>query len=236
MQTIKVQTTQHVNIDYPIAGVFDRILAFLLDALIWIAYIFLVFFIMAGLEILDTWSAVLFYLPVFFYNLIFEILMNGQTPGKRALNLQVVRLDGHSPTIANYIMRFLLWPVDVILWGSVAITLISLTKQGQRLGDLAGGTTVVKLTRRGSVTGQQIVQSLKEEYTPVFPQTIQLNDRDIQLIKEVLEINRDHGNAVPLMTMTQKVKSLLGIQTEMPPVQFLYTVLKDYHHLTSGLS
>ena len=101
----------------------------------------------------------LIYLPVFFYNLAFEILMNGQTLGKRALNIKVVRLDGTSPTIANYIFRFILWPIDVFLSGSIAITLISLTKNGQRLGDLAGGTTVVKLTQRGQVTSQQIVKS-----------------------------------------------------------------------------
>ncbi|MBN8652521.1 MAG: RDD family protein [Cytophagales bacterium] len=236
MQTIKVQTTQNVFIDYPIAGVFDRILAFLLDMVIWAAYLILVFFIFGMADVLDYWVMIMIYLPVFFYNLAFEILMNGQTLGKRALNIQVVRLDGTSPTIANYIFRFILWPIDVILWGSIAITFISLTKNGQRLGDLAGGTTVVKLTKRGEVTSQQIVKSLKEEYVPQFPQTINLNDRDIKLIKEVLEMNRELGNGQPVLAATEKVKTLLGIQTDMPPVQFLYTILKDYHHLTSGLS
>jgi len=236
MQTIKVQTTQNVFIDYPIAGVFDRILAFLLDAVIWAVYLILVFFILAAAQLIDYWVTILIYLPVFFYNLACEILMNGKTLGKQALNIQVVRLDGTSPTIANYIFRFILWPIDVVLWGSIAVTLISLTKNGQRLGDLAAGTTVIKLTRRVEVTSQTIIKSLQEEYVPQFPQTINLTDRDIQLIKEVLEINRELGNGQPVLAATEKVKTTLGIQTDMPPVQFLYTIMKDYHYLTSGLS
>lgn len=236
MQTIKVQTTQNVFIDYPVAGVFDRILAFLLDMLIWIAYLILAFFILALVRMIDEWVTILIYLPVFFYNLAFEILMNGQTPGKRALNIRVVRLDGTSPTIANYILRFILWPIDIVLWGSVAITLISLTKNGQRLGDLAGGTTVIKQTKKGTVTSQHIVESLKEEYVPVFPQTIYLNDRDIQLIKDVLELDQNIDTVQPLMVAFEKVKSTLGVETNLPAEQFLQTVLKDYHYLTSGLS
>jgi len=84
MQTIKVRTTQNVLIDYPIAGLFDRILAFLLDFLIWIAYFVLAFSIFGALNFLSTWLMILLYFPLFFYHLIFEIAMNGQSPGKRA--------------------------------------------------------------------------------------------------------------------------------------------------------
>lgn len=235
MQTINVRTTQNVLIDYPIAGLFDRILAFFVDLIIFVAYLILAFYLVAQFKIISTWLSILIYLPAFFYTLAFEIAMNGQTPGKRALDIKVVRLDGNSPTLANYIMRFILWPIDVILSGSVAITFILLTKNGQRLGDLAAGTTVVKLTKRGVLTGQEIVQSLTEDYQPLFPQVIHLSDRDISVIKEALTLNVTLGNDKPVYALAAKIKSLHGIQTDLPPVKFLYTVLKDYHHLTSAM-
>src|SRR5258706_8910407 len=157
MQTIRVRTTQNVLIDYPIAGLFDRILAFVLDCLVFFAYFILAFSIFGAFNFLNSWLVILLYLPIFFYHLTFEIAMNGQSPGKRAMGIRVVRLDGDSPTLANYILRWILWPVDVLFSGSVAITCILLTEQGQRLGDVAAGTTVIKLTNPGPFKGQEII-------------------------------------------------------------------------------
>lgn len=235
MQTIRVRTTQNVFIDYPIAGLFDRILAFILDYLIVIAYIILAFSIMGSLRLLESWIIVLIiWIPALLYNLAFEIAMNGQTPGKRAMNIRVVRLDGDSPTIANYILRWILWPIDVMVAGSVAITLILLTQHGQRLGDLAGGTTVVKMTAREALRGQEIIQALNEDYQPQFPQVVHLSDRDITLIKEALAVNVQLGITQPMEVISDKIRSMHGIQTDLPVLTFLNTVLKDYHHLTSG--
>jgi uncharacterized RDD family membrane protein YckC len=235
MPTINVRTTQNVLINYQVAGVWDRILAFFIDLLIFIAYLIVAFFLMARLNFLSDWLAILIYLPVFFYNLAFEILMNGQTPGKRATDLKVVRLDGESPTIANYILRFVLWPVDVLFMGSVAITFILLTPFAQRLGDLAGGTTVVKMKVQAPLSSSQILKGMSEEYVPQFPQIVHLSDNDITLIKEALKVNVELGNSKPMLILTEKIKTMLGIQTDLPPVKFLYTVLKDYQHFTSSM-
>jgi len=226
-------TTQNVLIDYPIAGLFDRILAFLLDFLIWIAYFVLAFSIFGALNFLSTWLMILLYFPLFFYHLIFEIAMNGQSPGKRALGIRVVRLDGDSPTIANYILRWILWPVDVLFSGSVAITFILLTQQGQRLGDIAAGTTVIKMTTPGLLKGQEIIQALQQDYQPQFPQVVHLSDQDISLIKEAVAFNMELGNTRPMEVISEKIRRLHGIHTDMPVLTFLNTVLKDYHYLTS---
>ncbi len=235
MPTINVRTTQNVLINYQVAGVWDRILAFFIDGLIFVAYLILAFFLLASANLINDWLWILIYLPVFFYNLAFEILMNGQTPGKRATDLKVVRLDGESPTIANYILRFLLWPVDVIFMGSVAITFILLTPFGQRLGDLAGGTTVVKMKAQTPLTSSQILKGMTEEYVPQFPQIVNLSDNDITIIKEALKVNVELGNEKPILILTEKIKTMLGIQSDLPPVKFLYTILKDYQHFTSSM-
>lgn len=233
MPTIQVRTAQHVLIEYPVAGVFDRILAFIIDGLIMGAYLILLFWVLVEAQPMSKWLTVVIYLPVFFYHLLFEIAMNGQSPGKRALNLKVVRLDGDSPTIGNYLLRWILWPIDVYIVGSVAISCILLSKNGQRLGDLAAGTTVVKMERPAVRTSQEIIQALQEDHTVTFPMVVQLQASDIKLIKDALEMNRQMGNIQPVLHLTNKLKQLHGIETDLPPVKFLYTVLKDYHHLTS---
>jgi len=235
MQTINVRTTQNVLIGYRLAGLFDRVLAFIVDAVIFLAYIILALLLLARANAIATWTIILVYLPIFFYNLIFEITMNGQTPGKRAMAIKVVRLDGSSPTIANYIMRFILWPIDVVLSGSIAITFILLTKNSQRLGDLAAGTTVIKLVAAPQVTGQKIMQSLNDNYVAEFPQVVNLSDKDILIIKEALEANVQLGNEKPILLIAEKLKKLYGIETNLSASQFLYTVMKDYHHITSNL-
>lgn len=235
MQTINVRTTQNVLIGYHLAGLFDRVLAFIVDAVIFLTYIILALLLLARANAMATWTIILVYLPIFFYNLIFEIAMNGQTPGKRAMAIKVIRLDGSSPTIANYIMRFILWPIDIVLSGSIAITFILLTKNSQRLGDLAAGTTVIKLDAAPRVTSQKMIQSLNDNYVAEFPQVVNLSDKDILIIKEALEANVQLGNEKPILLIAEKLKKLYGIETSLSPSQFLYTIMKDYHHITSNL-
>ncbi len=235
MQIVTIHTTQNVQIDYPVAGIVDRIMAFVIDVIILAAYVLIMFFVIFSYKLLEEWVIILFYFPVFFYDLVLEITMNGQSLGKRALNLKVVRLDGTNPTIGNYILRWILKPLDIVLSGSIAITSILVTQYGQRLGDLAAGTTVVKLVPSGDMTGQQIMQHLETNYEPVFPQVVQLSDKDMDLIKQALEVNRTMGNANPVIQLDKKLKEILGIQSDLPPVKFLYTVIKDYSHLTSQM-
>lgn len=235
MQKVTIRTAQNVLIDYPVAGLVHRILAFIIDIFILGTYAIVVFFIIIQAGLQEQWVLLLFYFPVFFYDLFFEIAMNGQSLGKKALDLRVVRIDGSNPTIGNYILRWLLKPIDIAFSGSVAVTCILLTRYGQRLGDLAGGTTVVKLVSVGNVTSQQIIQQLDESYQPVFNQVTQLSDQDINLIKKALEVNRTLGNMQPAIQLESRIKSMLGIESDMPPVKFLYTIIKDYSHLTSQI-
>jgi uncharacterized RDD family membrane protein YckC len=233
MQTIRVRTAQNVLIDYPIAGLFDRILAFVLDCLIEFAYLIVVYSSAISVGGRSTVILVIIYLPIFFYDLLFEIIMNGQSPGKRVQNLKVVRLDGDSPTIGNYLLRWIFRPVDILFSGSIAITCILFTKNGQRLGDVISGTTVIKLSNPGKLMGQTIIQDLKQDYQPQFPQVVHLSDKDISLIKEALAVNVQLGITEPMEIISEKIRTLHGIQTNMPVLTFLNTVLKDYHHLTS---
>ena len=52
-------------------------------------------------------------LPLFLYFLLWEAFWNGRTPGKAALDLRVVKLDGSKPAFSNYLIRWLLRIIDI---------------------------------------------------------------------------------------------------------------------------
>jgi len=234
METIRVRTTQNVFIEHPIASLGDRMLAYLIDALILTAYNFLCFFILEEYTFSTTVSVLIISVPFLLYHPVFEILMNGQSPGKRQMRIKVVSLDGSSPTIGAYLMRWLFRLVEVFaLLGALAIVTIAASGKGQRLGDVAAGTSVVKLVRQEATSSDTVFASAEEGYEPSFPQAAQLNDHDLSTIYEALEVSRDTGNSVPVTLLTDKVKSVLGIESDLPPVKFLYTIIKDHNQLVS---
>lgn len=236
MQIIRVRTTQNVFIDYPVGSVGDRILAYLLDRLILIVYSVAVLAAFTKLEIETSYLWLIFFgFPWLFYSLLFEIFMDGQTPGKKALKIKVVRLDGTPPTIGDYLLRWIFAFVDIfILSGAVAVVMVAMGGKGQRLGDVVAGTAVVKLLEHEQVVSQKVFVEPEEQYTPVFSQVVSLSERDIELVQRALEANRDQGNMQPVIVVTDKIKSLLNIETDMPPVKFLYTIIKDYQTITAA--
>jgi uncharacterized RDD family membrane protein YckC len=235
MQTIQVRTTQNVFIHYPVASVGDRILAHLLDQLIKLIYVLAAGILFYNADIENEWVWILFLgIPWLFSTLLFEIFMNGQTPGKRALNIKVIRMNGTPASIGDYILRWIFSLIDFgILSGAIAVIIIAAGGKGQRLGDLVAGTAVVKLTEQKEITASEIFVPAESAYVPTFNQAIQLNEKDIEIIQRALEVNRDLGNPQPMLAVVDKIKAQLGIQTDLPPVKFLYVLIKDFNHLTS---
>ena len=94
MKTLQIKTAQNVNIKFTVATVFQRLLAFLVDNVLKFSYLYFankVFDFNLLDETLngDGWTIkaveVLFLLPITFYSLYSEILMDGQTLGKKAV-------------------------------------------------------------------------------------------------------------------------------------------------------
>lgn len=72
-----------------------------------------------------------------------------------------------------------------------------------------------------------------EEYEVVFQQAVLLSDKDIKIIKEVLqEVNKNKNYAL-LTPLTKKVKEITGIETDMTPLAFIQTIVKDYTHMAN---
>lgn len=244
MQTIRIQTAQNVFIEYQPAGVGDRLLAYLLDSLVKVAYGFVVVMLfiysLSASRSLDNAGttavviAIVLMLPLVFYTLALEIFMDGQTIGKRAMNIKVVKLDGSQPSVGAHLIRWLLRIIDISAFsGIVAIITIATSRNGQRLGDMAADTTVITLKRR--VTLQQTrLPETPPTYEPQFPQVTRLTDRDVEIVRETLQAyQRNSQDTNLLASLSTKLKALLSVQSDLPDWDFLQTVLKDYTHIMS---
>lgn len=168
--TVAVTTPENISFEYQIAGPFRRLPAMLLDVAVrWLVVFAIVIIavfsgIVANIPGSGTMLTVGIILSVFllswFYGLAFEVWWNGQTPGKRAMNLRVVSVDGRpinaaQATIRNFIRVADFFPyvsTEVFFEGSgmyifptllVSLTCMLMTRRFQRLGDLAAGTMVV---------------------------------------------------------------------------------------------
>lgn len=231
MPRISIETTQNVQVDYVLAGIGSRIQAFFLDLLVIAAYGIILLLVFSQLSITPpTALIVVLSLPPFLYHLLCEIFLDGQSLGKRQMNIKVVKLDGSAPGIGAYLMRWLLRLVDIgMMSGAIAVLSIAISRNDQRLGDLAAGTTVVK-----QKAGQPLsVFSVEEDHQPTYPEVVNLRDQDIDIIMRVIHTYRESGQTAPLTATAHKIQDLLNIQSDLRPLQFLYTVVRDYKHLTS---
>ncbi len=240
MQKIQIETSQNVTIEYELASIGDRVVAQLLDFLILTGYIIGLVLLMYLLNSAGGFFGgiafwIILYLPVFFYDLLLETFLNGQSFGKKIRKIKVVRVDGSQPTFISYFLRWILKTVDVFFtYGSVGIITILINGKGQRLGDLAANTTVIKIKNQGSLS-QTIFTNVSETYQPAYPQVTSLSDREIELVKEALEHNTRLTDLNKYDQILKKVKAAvekkIGISSTMTTRAFLRTILKDYNSI-----
>ena len=233
MDNIKIQTTQNVDIEYELASVGDRILATLLDYVFFLGYFLLILLIVTlpHSKIFQT-PAILICssLPVLLYDLVCETFFQGKSFGKMIMKIKVVKLDGTQANFGAYVIRWLLRIIDTRLFsGAVALITILVNEKGQRLGDIAAGTTVIKIKQKVTLN-DTILNKVKPEYTIVFPEIIKLSDNDIAIIKEIMQISMRNGNLDAIAKLAAKTKEAMGITTVLPDAQFLGIVLQDYSH------
>lgn len=81
------------------------------------------------------------------WDVAWEVAWRGQTPGKRALGLRVVRADGAPVGPVESIVRNALRIVEVPLGYAPGVLMVALSPRRQRLGDLVAGTVVVQERR-----------------------------------------------------------------------------------------
>ncbi len=238
MEYVSVSTTQNIDLEYQIAGIGDRILAFGFDLLVIGSWAIIWLIILTSIGDLELWNVVLG-LPIVFYSLIAELFFNGQTFGKMVLRIKVAKLDGSELTLGSCLIRWVFRIVDIwLLFGSFGVISILASNKSQRLGDIVTGTTVVKLSRKNLFEETAYIE-VPENYKLAYQESSQLVDNDASTIKEVLnfvEMQNDTGtknNCHPMQVKLQNaLKQKLGInQINGSAKKFLQDLLKDYNFL-----
>ena len=240
MESIDILTGQNVIIRYQTATVLQRIGARLLDNFFILAYIFFIFFFsflfwetVKNLISPDyMWIAViLLLLPVIGYHFIFESILGGTTLGKMIVKIKVTNSDGSTTSIGSYFLRWVLSPVDLFMGGSIGILFILLSKNHQRLGDMAAGTIVVKTNPSLSFDLDESYYVFPDNYEPTFIHVSNLTEGQIAFITNML-VEPKNKNAInsSIIELANKVKSILNIDSNLDEWKFLETIVRDYNY------
>lgn len=241
MATIRITTSQNIDIDYEVAGLGERVLARLIDMVIFIL-VFILGVFLASISVLVNSSGLGFIISVsiyaallVFYDLICEIFMNGQSIGKRIMKIKVISLDGGRPTVSQYLMRWLFRIIDFGVGGGVcAIICVAVTEKHQRLGDVVAGTTLVRTEPRTHIDNVVFVPET-DNYEPVFKEAGTLSESDVTLIQDVINTYVKTRNAYVVQNMAIRIRNHLSITqpAEMNDMKFLQTIIKDYSHIVA---
>jgi uncharacterized RDD family membrane protein YckC len=270
MKTLQIKTAQNVNIKFTVANVFQRLLAFIVDNVVKFSYVYFAAKIFGFDMVNDTigsdgWTLkameVLFLLPITFYSLYSEILMNGQTLGKKLLQIRVINMDGFKPSITDYVIRWFLRLVDFNLFTLLFVYMASLglseqysllillfifgkligffmilfTDKQQRFGDLIANTIVIHL-KDDVQFSQTILENIKENYIPTYPNVIQLSDNDARIIKETFQTAMKLNDYKTLIKLRSKILEVTAIKSiHKSDKDFIDTVLKDYNFYTQNM-
>jgi uncharacterized RDD family membrane protein YckC len=246
MRNITIHTSQNVPIEYELATSRDRIFAALLDAFVFYLGYYLTVFLLTAFELSSIWlhgfGGVFFltYFPLFLflgYHILCDTLI-GQTIGKKALGIKVIRLDGNEMSIGDHALRATFYIIDCFITsGFLAIVMVMSTEKAQRLGDMAANTSVIKLRPAGSFSLMDILAiSSLENYEPVYPQVVNLKEEDMILVKNIFNRYKTYNNAshqtavIACVNRLQEVLEIKQIQGDY--FSFLNIILKDYIVLT----
>ena len=247
MSELSITTTQNVTINFSAASVGHRMLGYILDLLVKAAYVVVIwgiFFYYLGINQqmtgLDNWSyyaiIILVYSPVIFYSLIFESILEGQTIGKRLLQMKVVKIDGYQASFGDYLMRWLFRIIDVNLSsGVIGLIAMITSSKTQRLGDMTAGTAVISLKNDININ-HTILEEVDTAYVPTYPLVIKLSDNDARIIKETFSVAVTKRDYATLIKLRNKIEEVTGVKNiSGNDTDFIRTILKDYSFYTQNM-
>lgn len=192
-------TPEAVVLEFETAGVGSRMLARLIDgAVLWVGLFVVTLGVLpllsASVEVGVVVSIILVFVMIFFmlfgYWMLAETLMRGRTPGKAAMGLRVVTIEGAPVRFRHAAIRAMVGFVDFLTppLGPVAVLSVLASPRDQRLGDMAAGTIVV---RERSASGPATIAVMVEP--PGRPHLLAalslspLTDGQYQLLRSFLQ-------------------------------------------------
>jgi len=250
MSQIQIITTQNVALNFTLANEGERILAFIIDMIIKVAYVTVVY--QLGFNLLnfrdifnnmDNWSILsiflLFYFPIMFYSLALEVFFEGQTIGKKLVKIKVVKIDGYQAHFFDYLIRWLFRIVDINIPpfppGIIGLITILFNKNKQRFGGMTSGTAVISLKSSINIS-HTILEDLKLDYLPTYSSVIKLSDNDARIIKEHFTAAKKAKDYKTITRLKNKVEEVMESKSvHKDDISFLDTVMKDYNFYTRDM-
>jgi uncharacterized RDD family membrane protein YckC len=253
MLHVKLDTGFNIEVEFTISGGFKRFLAWLIDIAIIAAYYIILSRILSEVFGLSwsakVWIEVLFGLPPLCYHLLCEVFLNGQSIGKKATRIKVISADGGQPSVSQYLIRWMFRTVDIPWWILFAIAYGALawwssvfifaglgcllaTPYSQRIGDLVAGTILID-TRNRTSWEDTVFTELSDDYSPRYPQVMQLSDKDINTLKSIINSVRRSGDYDLSMRIGERIRSKLQIPSDQDSLEFLETLLMDYNYYST---
>jgi uncharacterized RDD family membrane protein YckC len=156
-EKLHIDTPENVVFGYNVAGMGTRFLAGLVDmvliGILMLAANITLYVVLFALDVTSwgqtgNWLWAVFGLLTFIifwgYYIFFEMIWNGQSPGKRRMGLRVIRMDGSPITFPESLIRNLIRLFDFLpAYYGVGVVVMFINSQTRRLGDLVAGTLVV---------------------------------------------------------------------------------------------
>jgi uncharacterized RDD family membrane protein YckC len=234
MEGLAFRNIRNVTIVRQRAAIGARMAATLIDFVVIFAYSSFIFLfpptgkLMTG----STSFAILFSLPVLLYHLLCETFFNGKSVGKYTMGTRVMRRDGSAPGLGDYLLRWIFRLLDMMFAWAVGIISIILTSKGQRIGDIAAGTVVVRDAAPTPIGEWWSPSSGEEDIR--FKEAASLTDQEVKLLREALE--RHRISPEPLHRLVERIKQRTGLRSDRSEVDLARTLIEDHDALfrTSG--
>jgi len=235
MRIANVHTAQNVVISFQVATLFQRGMAYMID----------IFVILGSITFINFITAVLFYqftylqyFIIAFYTPACEILLNGQTLGKKAMKLRVMNVRGKEPVTLDYIIRWAFRFIDLYLsLYSVAVVLASTSPRGQRLGGLLSNTMVVSTRSEMDLSLNDILRiEDRSNYEPQYEEVYRFSEDEMLTLKSLLDRESRYRNSTYKQLVAEAAERCAGVlqisQIPKDKVSFLKTLLRDYIVIT----
>lgn len=229
-----IRTTQNVELVYPLADFFVRLAAFILD-LIFTAALYLIFiYVFSEWEVIQILLVIIFF---FLYHISFEIFLNGQSPGKKIVKIQVVSLDGNPANLQQLLIRWSFRLLDIgFTLGSLGALAIISSPLKQKLGDSLAGTIVINKNygARNKLDTLTKLNEVKKDH--IHPGLKKYTDEEMLVIKNLLARSKAYPtleNKELVRKMAHTIKMDLGETDHLEPAEtYLNRTLNDYIIIT----
>jgi uncharacterized RDD family membrane protein YckC len=240
----RLETPEVVGVDYAPAGIGSRFLATFIDylAMAGIGILLGAVCLLIGAGGLDQVAVVLGLTGAFIlfwgYFIIYESLWSGQTPGKRAVRIRVLKTTGYPIGFSEAVVRNLVRIVDFLpFFYGVGVVTMFISPQARRLGDYAAGTIVVKERPQiglAELRGEYAPMRSSPELGEIDPDELSwdlraVSERQVAVSREFLE---RAGSLQPSVRtriggeIASHVAQTIGAREPLDAVQFLSRVLK----------